>query len=216
MPCCRRKRNRLATAPRARQGVNLTRGVGRSVLLIYAPVARSRGLFKESWTFLSFIRRNNLATETSQRRVKRASASTSSRWLPAALFLLLFYASSGPAASSQLHAHTRTCSPTSIRRRLVAPPSSFHRSSIRTASLFHFYVPVTPARNSSTVTSRLSSLKLTTYREIFYLYPRRNVSTVYICNTWSDAGQRRVHRPRPMFPFFPSTVPGRLASCNLL
>lgn len=77
MPCCRRKRNRLATAPRARQGVNLTRGVGRSVLLIYAPVARSRGLFKESWTFLSFIRRNNLATETSQRRVKRASASTS-------------------------------------------------------------------------------------------------------------------------------------------
>ena len=40
--------------------------------------------------------------------------------------------------------------------------------------------------------------------------------TVYICNTWSDAGQRRVHRPRPMFPFFPSTVPGRLASCNLL
>lgn len=108
MPCCRRKRNRLATAPRARQGVNLTRGVGRSVLLIYAPVARSRGLFKESWTFLSFIRRNNLATETSQRRVKRASASTSSRWLPAALFLLLFYASSGPAASSQLHAHAHT------------------------------------------------------------------------------------------------------------
>lgn len=105
MPCCRRKRNRLATAPRARQGVNLTRGVGRSVLLIYAPVARSRGLLKESWTFLSFVRRNNLATETSQRRVKRASASTSSRWLPAALFLLLFYASSGPAASSQLHTH---------------------------------------------------------------------------------------------------------------
>lgn len=133
-----------------------------------------------------------------------------SRWLPATLFLLLFYASSGPAASSQLHAHTRTCSPTSIRRRLVAPPSSFHRSSIRTASLFHFYVPVTPARNFSTVTSRLSSLKLTTYREIFYLYPRRNVSTVYICNTWSDAGQRRVHRPRPMFPFFPSTVPSPL------
>lgn len=184
MPCCRRKRNRLATAPRARQGVNLTRGVGRSVLLIYAPVARSRGLLKESWTFLSFVRRNNLATETSQRRVKRASASTSSRWLPAALFLLLFYASSGPAASSQLHTHTHAhthtrLGPTSIRRRLVAPPSSFHRSSIRTASLFHFYVPVTPARNSSTVTSRLSSLKLTTYREIFYLYPRRDVSTAH-------------------------------------
>lgn len=116
MPCCRRKRNRLATAPRARQGVNLTRGVGRSVLLIYAPVARSRGLLKESWTFLSFVRRNNLATETSQRRVKRASASTSSRWLPAALFLLLFYASSGPAASSQLHAHTYT------RTRISVPP----------------------------------------------------------------------------------------------
>lgn len=122
-----------------------------------------------------------------------------------------------PLNYTHTHTHTHTrLGPTSIRRRLVASPSSFHRSSIRTASLFHFYVPVTPARNSSTVTSRLSSLKLTTYREIFYLYPRRNVSTVYICNTWSDAGQRRVHRPRPMFPFFPSTVPGRLASCNLL
>lgn len=80
--CVRRKRNH-ATAPRARQGVNLTCGddIGTGIVRfinLRAGGAIARGLLKESRTFLSFVRRNNLAaeagSEASQRRVKCASA----------------------------------------------------------------------------------------------------------------------------------------------
>lgn len=126
------------------------------------------------------------------------------RWLPAALFLLLFYASSGPATSSTTHTHTHV----SIRRRLVAPPSSFHRFEPRSFSTF---VPVTLARNSSLPPWPLAYRPWNLRRIGKYSICTRGETsprpTVYICNTWSDAGQRRVHRPRcPMLPFFPSPV----------
>lgn len=132
----------------------MTCGDGR-VLLIYAPVARSRGLLKESSTFLSFVRRNNLATETSQRRVKCASPSTSCVLVLVIILCLFFQAQLHPSLAQPLtHTHTHASRPPRFDDGSLPPPSSFHR--FRTFSTF---VPVTLARNSS-VTSRLSSLKL--------------------------------------------------------
>lgn len=104
--------------------------------------------------------------------------------------------------------HTHTHTHVSIRRRLVAPPSSFLRFEPRSFSTF---VPVTLARNSSLPPWPLAYRPWNLRRIGKYSICTRGETsprpTVYICNTWSDAGQRRVHRPRcPMLPFFPSPV----------